>query len=378
MLKGLKSISRKIITNLNGWRTNRKLLVIESDDWGSIRMPSLNAYNILLNNGIRVNECMYNKYDGLESEDDLSCLFTVLSEFKDYRGNHPVITANTLMANPDFDKIRNSCFMDYHYEIFIETYKKYPKHNNTFTLWLQGLKNNLFFPQFHGREHLNIARWMKALKKKLPEIRLAFDLNLFGLSKTITNEISASFMEAFGFDNISEVENHKIILEDGLNIFEKIFGFKSKSFMAPNYTWHSDLDKTLFEHGILYFQGKGYQREPSSGQINIKKYNLGESNKYQQIYLKRNCIFEPSFYPADWVGSCLKDISTAFLFNKPAIIESHRLNYIGLIDPKNREKNLILLHNLLKEILKRWPDIEFITTVDLGNLIYKDIYQNNE
>lgn len=31
----------KNFSNLPGWRTNRKIVVIESDDWGSIRMPSL-------------------------------------------------------------------------------------------------------------------------------------------------------------------------------------------------------------------------------------------------------------------------------------------------------------------------------------------------
>ena len=34
----------KNISNLPGWRTNRKIVVIESDDWGSIRMPSLTIF----------------------------------------------------------------------------------------------------------------------------------------------------------------------------------------------------------------------------------------------------------------------------------------------------------------------------------------------
>jgi hypothetical protein len=30
----------KKYTQLRTWKTNKKLIVIESDDWGSIRMPS--------------------------------------------------------------------------------------------------------------------------------------------------------------------------------------------------------------------------------------------------------------------------------------------------------------------------------------------------
>ena len=36
ILSGIK----KWLINIPGWRTNRHIVVIESDDWGSIRMPS--------------------------------------------------------------------------------------------------------------------------------------------------------------------------------------------------------------------------------------------------------------------------------------------------------------------------------------------------
>lgn len=35
------------IANLFGWCTNKKIVVIESDDWGSIRMPSLSSFEKL-------------------------------------------------------------------------------------------------------------------------------------------------------------------------------------------------------------------------------------------------------------------------------------------------------------------------------------------
>ena len=30
------------LVNYNGWQTNRKIIVFESDDWGAIRTPSKN------------------------------------------------------------------------------------------------------------------------------------------------------------------------------------------------------------------------------------------------------------------------------------------------------------------------------------------------
>ena len=38
-LKTVKSLITSKIINIPGWTTNRKIIVIESDDWGSIRMP---------------------------------------------------------------------------------------------------------------------------------------------------------------------------------------------------------------------------------------------------------------------------------------------------------------------------------------------------
>jgi len=47
----------------------------------------------------------------------------------------------------------------------------------------------------------------------------------------------------------------------------------------------------------------------------------------------------------------------------------HRLNVIGAIDVKNRKDNLFLLKNLLTQIANRWPEVEFMSTDELGDLI---------
>jgi hypothetical protein len=106
MINNLKSTLSHTLLNLPGWHTSRKIVVIESDDWGSIRMPSREVYEKLLKKGIRVDNDPYNKFDSLASEQDLETLFDVLKKFNDKNDNHPVITANTVIANPDFNLIR--------------------------------------------------------------------------------------------------------------------------------------------------------------------------------------------------------------------------------------------------------------------------------
>jgi hypothetical protein len=66
---------------------------------------------------------------------------------------------------------------------------------------------------------------------------------------------------------------------------------------------------------------------------------------------------------------CLKEISIAFKWNKPAVISTHRVNYIGALYKENRENGLRKLSTLLKQIVRIWPDAEFITSAELGEII---------
>lgn len=372
MYQNIKHFVATNLRNIRGWQTERKIVVIESDDWGSIRMPSETINHELLKAGIRVDTCAYNSYDSLESEDDLSALFNVLKGHKDSVGNKPVFTADTIVANPDFEKIRASGFNEYHYELFTETYKRYPNHSNSFALWKQGMHEGVFFPQFHGREHLNVNRWINGLQNNLPETHMAFDSGLFGIGTRITSEKRRSYLAALDFDSSEEIDNQKLILVDGLNQFEKLFGYRSSSYVATNYIWHRLLEPELAKAGIRYIQGLFRQYEPkgNNSDYNIIRHDLGEQNNSGQYFLIRNCAFEPSLInSSSVVETCLKEITTAFTWGKPAIISSHRLNFIGSIVPQNRKKNLELLDELLKRIILKWPQVEFMTSVELGDLI---------
>jgi hypothetical protein len=103
-----------------------------------------------LHEGYAVNQRPYERYDSLASQEDLSMLFEVLTQFRDKYGHHPVITANSVVANPDFDKIRASHFQEYHYELFTDTLKRYGNHSGSFFLWKEGIREGIFIPQFHG------------------------------------------------------------------------------------------------------------------------------------------------------------------------------------------------------------------------------------
>ena len=71
-------------------------------------------------------------------------------------------------------------------------------------------------------------------------------------------------------------------------------------------------------------------------------------------------------------------IKLSFLLHKPAIISTHRLNYVGGIDESNRLNNLAALDSLLREITRKWPDVEFMNSVELGDVIRNSKTVKNE
>lgn len=358
--------------NFRGWSTRRKIVVIESDDWGTVRVSSKKAYLNLLEKKISVDSCPYNSLDALESNDDLERLFEILNSVKDANSDPAVITANNIVANPDFEKIKDSNYREYHFEVFTETLKKYPCHGRVESLYREGISSRLFKPQFHGREHVHISHWLSALQNKNELEMLAFQNNMFTVYKGKNSNCRSEYLDAFATYTPEQLQNTRKSILEGLNIFEKLWGYRSKSAIAPCYIWHPKVEGFLAEGEIVHIQSGIAQKIPNFEVPNysIQRKVMGERNLLNQVFTIRNATFEPSLKrDKDWVNFCLADIKNAFFWKKPAIISSHRLNYIGFIDEMNSSKNLILLHQLLKRVVCKWPDVEFMSSDQLGNLI---------
>ena len=366
-------LTRKELYNIPGWHTKRHLVVIESDDWGSIRMPSREVYDEFLRRGIRVDRDPYCRYDRLESREDMSRLFEVLESVKDSRGRPAVITANTLTANPVFDKIEASGFKHYYYEPFAETYRRDPSFEGTWEMWQQGMAAGVLRPQFHGREHLNVKKWLHVLQGGESVTMQAFRLGTFGLTQWVDSSIKEYYMGAFNSGLDEDIAYYEELLTEGLDMFEQAFGFRSESFIATTYEWSPKIEPCLVQHGVKYIQSTVFQKIPLDNDTTVKYARhcfQGSKSRSGLVRLMRNCFFEPSTKRHfDFVDDCLHRIEIAFRWGKAANICSHRVNFIGSIHPENTDRTLPELRRLLQEIVKRWPDVEFISSDQLGHII---------
>lgn len=369
MSRIINKIAKNYI-NFRGWKTKRKIVVIESDDWGSVRMESKHAFANLENKYSFVSNLKFAKLDGLERTVDLELIFELLSKFRDFKGNYPSLTALTLTSNPDFHKIKDSNF-EYYSEQITETYKKYGE-NRLLEFWKnEGISTNFLYPQFHGKEHLHPERYIARIGD-INDVEHEAFLNCSILGGGLDNSRIKNFLAAFEYHS----ENDKIAIEkntiQGLKEFKSLFGFESKSFCPSQSIYGDHLYEILKNNGVLAIQA-GQQFLPHNLKLKKIDHYWGDVTSNGLVFWRRNCSFE--IYRGshiDHINNCLKEIDIAFRWGKPAVINTHRINFTSRITSDVRDKTLHDLELLIQSILRIWPNVEFLNSGELADLIYSE------
>lgn len=365
---------RKEISNIPGWSTKRHIVVFESDDWGSVRIRSKQDFDIMEAAGINLEGYPFTMYDGLETNSDLERLFDVLSSHKDSTGRSAVFTPMCIVANPDFQKIKDSGYNEYQYKTIPETCCDYADSDRIVSLWKEGYERRLFVPALHGREHLHIFSYLSSLRK-YEAFRIALDCNSFGIFKYKGKIMKEhDHCGAFAPEYKTEIPKLVEVAHDACRLFEQLCGYKATHFIGCSAQPAMDVEMALADEGVKYItQAKLCKYPLGDGEFKRAYYWLGKINKHTgQMVMMRNGWFEPIHKDKNYIDVCMDDIADAFRYHKPCIISSHRANYCSRIVPENASNGLKTLDKLLSAITKTWPDVEFMTSTELGEIIRKE------
>lgn len=363
--------------NLLGWKTRRKIVVFAVDDYGNVRIDSPEARVNLSKVGLTPRS-RFDAYDTLETQKDLEMLLEALGSVKDQNGRHAVFTCYAVPCNIDFDKLEETGFREYHYEILPQTFYKKSNsdpanYSGTWEQWKQGIAERMLVPQFHGREHLNVKIFEERLLDQDQELIVQLKNRSFtGILNTGYPIISA--LASFDFWNFDDNKWFKNIISDGLNQFEDVFGYRAQNFTPPVYSVHPVLYATLKKYGIRFIDAAFIENQHQGKGQYKKQINYTGKKELGLCKIVRNVVFEPNANPSvDWVSHAMKQIEAAFRWHRPAVISSHRVNFCGYIDPINRKTGIRTLQALLQQITKCWDDVEFMSANELGALIKQDL-----
>jgi hypothetical protein len=275
------------------------------------------------------------------------------------------------MANPDFESIKSSSFKLYRYKRINETYIEHQGNLDTLYSIKEAYQNGTFIPQLHGREHLQVNHWLRALRNGNNETLLAFQNGIFGHPSVYGKSSGIHFLSAFHISNKEDLEFASNSVLDAAIIFEETFGFKSTTFIAPRYIWPLELEGYFKNAGIMSLQGTQVQLIPqlnNSNELRLRKRInwMGKKNAKGLEYLCRNVFFEPTQKPNfEWEKDALRRIDTAFYWGKPAIISTHRLNFMGGFSTQNRENTLNRLKLLINQVQKKHKDVVFASSNEI-------------
>ena len=351
---GIRQIRDQLLLNLTkytGNNTGRKIVVFECDDWGGIRMPSKTAYADLLARGLVNIKDRYSMNDTLADKTDLESLYEVLLSVRDCHGKPAVMTPVTNVANPDFEKIKESGFTQYFREPFTETLKRYNRDPETFNTWKKGMELGIFIPESHGREHISVQFWLNELQKGNSRLLEAFEHGVVAVTTEGINPAVSGFRPEFYFDSQDQTEFLKNSITDGISMFKQIFGYIPRAFVPGNSIFHPVFEQAVADAGVKYLLVSHFNPVPDNkGNLKLKYYRTGRMTSNGLRYYTRNCAFEPTDPGYCGIELTMKQIEAAFRWGKPANISTHRVNFIGALNESNREKGLKELRTLLRSI----------------------------
>jgi hypothetical protein len=359
----MKQSLRLNLKNLPGWTTKRHIVVLECDDWGGIRMPSQEVFDRLQKDGVTFGKDRFSKFDTLAGEADLEMLFNALQSVKDSRGKPAVMTAFTSVTNPDFEKIQATGFKQYYYEPFTKTLEKQRGGSKHFQKWKDGMEAGLFFPESHGREHISVQLWMKQLQDGDENLLSAFRHGMVAVDSPGIPLPAKNFRPEFYFTSEEQMPYLKNSIREGIKVFRTIFGFTPKVFAPSNSIFHEDFEEDLAESGVKYLTMALRSAYPvAGGGLKYRNLHPGKASREGLHYYMRNCAFEPTSEDYQGLDLTLRQIEAAFRWRKPAMISTHRVNFVGGMSITNREKGIVELEKLLQEIVRRFPKVEFLSS----------------
>ena len=336
------------------WRCAEPVVVFESDDWGLERQA---CASLLCDFGVPGEWAD----EETETPEDLAALYAVLAGHHDTFGRPACMTANFVVANPDWDAIAESHYTRYHDRPIDENHLL-REH------WLAGYHTRVFLPQYHARHHFRTTAWLRDLQEDVPGARALFAHRCPGGLALLAGQGWRYHTEYLDWHAATPDTTTASIpeLSAALDIFQRTFGFASRSTIAPHYIFPDHAAHAWQLAGIHSIQGAGYRllRTPGRDTPRVLSHVLGERSPEGQVYLTRPVKFDPRPQrPQHGAQAAIARIKHCFANHIPAIIDTHRINYTG----RWRGEALASLREVLAALAPDNP--LYLTSPELGEAI---------
>jgi len=349
-----------------GFRFSRPLVLLQSDDWGRVGVRDAEGQEELRAAGINLGERPYDLYS-LETAEDVHELTAVLQSLQDSVGEPPCIEMNFIVANVDFQASATNGFLDIVVKPLAHGLPGRWARPGLFEAYKAGIQARVFAPALHGTTHFcqqavahgwtqggERAEILQTLwKAETPYIH--WRMPWVGYEYWDPEKAPA--------DRFIPEAQQEHWIEWAARAYQELFGERAISGCAPGYRADLATHRAWHKQGIRIAQnGPGNSRAPH-----------WDENGMFHTY--RSVDFEPAVNPALCWEDCVKSAATWFGRGLPLIISVHSINFHSTLAPF-RQKTLLVLREFLRALKKRVPDLLYINSKQLLQIVETGRYES--
>lgn len=351
-------LTRRVFDRLHfesHWRCAEPVVVLESDDWGLERKPCAPLLARL--SGGQPTQWAE---ESTETPADVDALAELLASYRDEFGQAACLTANFVMTNPDYRKVRESRFDVYE---SIDLDAGLPP--RLMAAYRRSIDAHVFSPQYHGLRHFSPAALLRDLRQDVRDARTLFEAGA---------AMGPSFVKGHLWRYHSEYEDWHgrgpayldsptADLRRGLDCFERCFGFRSASTIPPHYLWSDAMREAIWLSDLRYIQGAGYRLRRGADGTTVSSRYLGFADARGIVHLCRTAKLEPRPGRTETAARSVAQATQLFEAGVPVVLDTHRINYTGVF----RDGGLAALRQFLDGVERFRP--RFLSTEQLGDAI---------
>ncbi len=355
----LSRLKSTVIRPRRGFKFNRPLVLLQSDDWGRVGVRDDEGWELLRSSGLNLGAHPYDFYS-LETADDVSALHAMLSGHRDSSGRSACMVMNFVTANIDFHKATPACR-----EIPLRPLSSgLPgswKRPGLFEELRAGIADGVFYPALHGLTHFCYPALLASL---------SVDSRAELLQKFWTAETPYIYwrMPWVGYEYCSaegqflQREQQRAAIERAADIFRGTFGFRPFSACAPGYRANSDAHAEWRLAGVKVAQnGPGRPLHP-------------HFDDYGILHLYRVIDFEPSHSIIDF-QKLFRAASDCFERGAPLIVSLHSINFHSTLRDF-RSLTLKRLDVFLSALERKYPGLLYVHDGDLYEIVTSGKYRS--
>lgn len=332
-------------------RIKEKIIIIESDDWGMERLICGETLDWMRR---KFGEESFTRwsYDSLETPEDLDLIFDLLERYESKFEKPPVITANFITHNVDYDSKESLKFKSINSGFNAGS-------DDVRNLYLKGIDKGYIYPQLHGYSHYNVSELKNFFETE--EGREAHERKFFTAKSTMRKNLS-SLQGEFSLNN-KEASG----FESAAAEFKKFFGFYSSTMIPPAFIFNEQYTSLLSGNGIRMVQSSNRLMSDKKAKFRHPFFRQ-KDNLYWSV---RNCRLDPVPEYGFYSGQCIESIRKAFEFSYPAVIDFHRVNFSGKFKPEVRERTLTELKLLFDAVYEKWPSVKFMNSSEFAERLWQ-------